>query len=91
MPRTARVAARGVIQHILNRGVGKLTLFRSAKPHLGVGRQIPYARQPSREGSRHVPREGERQRRAQGDVVEAASVVVGAGVFIQAVFGARRG
>jgi putative transposase len=33
MPRTARIAPGGVIYHVLNRGVGKLTLFRSAKDH----------------------------------------------------------
>jgi REP element-mobilizing transposase RayT len=33
MPRTARIAPGGVIFHVLNRGVGKLQLFRSRKDH----------------------------------------------------------
>jgi putative transposase len=33
MPRTARVAPGGLIYHVLNRGVGKLQLFRSTKDH----------------------------------------------------------
>ena len=31
MPRTARIAPGGLIYHVLNRGVGKMTLFRSPK------------------------------------------------------------
>jgi len=33
MPRTARVAPGGLIYHVLNRGVGKLRLFRSEKDY----------------------------------------------------------
>jgi len=33
MPRTARIAPGGVIHHVLNRGVGKMTLFRSRKDY----------------------------------------------------------
>src|SRR6185437_14949275 len=31
MPRTARIAPGGIIYHVLNRGVGKSTLFRSRR------------------------------------------------------------
>jgi putative transposase len=33
MPRTARIAPGGVIHHVLNRGVGKMKIFRSRKDH----------------------------------------------------------
>ena len=33
MPRTGRIAPGGMIYHVLNRGVGKMTLFRSRKDH----------------------------------------------------------
>jgi hypothetical protein len=33
MPRTARIAPGGMIYHVLNRGVGKMTLFRSRRDH----------------------------------------------------------
>ncbi len=33
MPRTARIAPGGTIYHVLNRGVGKMTLFRSRNDH----------------------------------------------------------
>ena len=33
MPRTARIAPGGIIYHVLNRGVGKMPLFRSARDY----------------------------------------------------------
>jgi putative transposase len=33
MPRVARIAPGGLIYHVLNRGVGRMTLFRSRKDH----------------------------------------------------------
>jgi REP element-mobilizing transposase RayT len=33
MPRTARIAPGGIIYHVLNRGVGRTTLFRSRKDY----------------------------------------------------------
>jgi putative transposase len=40
MPRTARIAPGGLVYHVLNRGVGRMTLFRSDRDYAAFCRAL---------------------------------------------------